>query len=118
MGFSGAPSTSLATPFFITASEVIPQKSGVLFYGYLPHAANFQGGTLCVRAPLTRTALQNSGGAGNCGGSFSYDMNARIQSSSDAALVSGATVYCQYWYRDPPDPWTTGLSDALEFAIP
>ncbi len=118
IGFSGAPSTSGTAPFLVTASLVMAQKSGLLFYGYQPHAGAYQGGTMCVRAPIRRLGVQNSGGGVSCTGTYSTDMNALIRAGTDAQLVSGATVYCQYWYRDPADPWNTGLTDALEFQIP
>jgi hypothetical protein len=118
MGFSGTPSTTPGSPFLVTASQIVENKNGLLFYGYQPHAGNFQGGTLCVKAPVRRTPAQNSGGTIACTGTFAYDMNARIQSGADPALVSGATIDCQYWYRDPQDPFTTGLTDGLEFTIP
>jgi hypothetical protein len=73
---------------------------------------------MCVRAPIRRLGVQNSGGGISCTGTYSTDMNAVIRTGNDAQLVSGATVYCQYWYRDPADPWNTGLTDALEFQIP
>ena len=30
---------------------------------------------------------------------------------------AGDTVYCQYWSRDPAAPFTTGLTDGVEFSI-
>lgn len=118
IGYSGMPSVTPGPQFSVSASNVLAGRNGLLFYGFLPHAGNFQGGVLCVQSPVRRTALQNSGGAAVCDGVLSVDMNARIQSGVDPQLVTGATVYCQFWYRDPSDPWGTGLSDALEFAIP
>lgn len=118
IGWTGVPSTTAAQPFLVTASQVLEQKNGLLFYGTEPHAGAFQGGTLCVKAPVRRTSIQGSGGTLVCGGAFSYDMNARIQSGVDPTLASGATIRCQYWYRDPQDPYSTGLTDALEFTIP
>jgi len=117
MGSSGLPSASAPSPFYATASGVETGKYGLLFYGYGPLKKPFLGGTKCVAAPTKRTAIQDSGGAGSCGGSFAYDFNARIQSGSDPALVPGQAVYCQYWYRDPPSASGTGLSDALQFVI-
>jgi hypothetical protein len=114
----GTPSASSGPSFSVDATQIMSAKNGVLFYGLQPHAAPYQGGVLCVKSPVRRTPSQNSGGATSCGGVYSYDFNARIQSGLDPALVSGVRVHCQYWYRDPGDPFTTGLSDALEFDIP
>jgi len=40
-----------------------------------------------------------------------------LASITDPALVAGATVWSQFWSRDPADPFTTNLSDALRFLI-
>jgi calcineurin-like phosphoesterase family protein len=116
IGSSGSPSAS-GSPFFVTATQIVKQKSGILFYGFGPGHLAFQGGKLCVSAPITRTPGQSSGGATPCGGAFSYDFDARIQSGVDPALAAGATVYCQYWYRDPPTASATGLTGGLQFVI-
>ena len=47
----------------------------------------------------------------------SLDMNARIQLGIDIALVPGVDVYGQFWMRDPTAPFTTGLTDAIQFPI-
>jgi len=116
----GAPSATSPNPFWIQCSDVIAFKNGLLFYGYTPHNAPFQGGTLCVHSPTRRTPSQGSGGnppPDFCAGSYSYDFNARIQSGADVNLVAGATVYGQWWYRDPLAPFTTGLSNGVQFVI-
>jgi hypothetical protein len=120
IGWSGAPSASLAQSFRITASEVLGQKTGFLVYALGSRFLPFQGGTLCVAAPFVRTPPQGSqGAAGQCNGLFGYEFNARIQSGVDPALVAGATVSAQYYFRDPADPagFGSGLSDALRFVI-
>jgi photosystem II stability/assembly factor-like uncharacterized protein len=117
MGWSGSPSATSPAVFDVGASQILPNKSGLLFYGYQPHNGLFQGGTLCVKSPTQRTPLQNSGGSANCSGTYSYDFNARIQSGADPNLSVGAIVYSQYWYRDPLDSYTTGLTDGLLFTI-
>ena len=60
-----------------------------------------------------------SGGSGPCTGTFSFDMNAFIQSGVYPALVPGEIVYCQWWSRDLQDPagFGTGLTNALYFGI-
>jgi hypothetical protein len=112
-----SPSKSAGT-FAVVCSQVLNQKNGLLFFGFAPLGAPFQGGTLCVSSPTIRTASQNSGGSplGNdCTGTYSYtfttaDMNL-------FGLDPGETVYCQYWSRDPQSPSTTGLSNGLEFTV-
>ncbi len=116
----GVASASGAPAFAVTASDVLSNKTGILFYGFAPASVQFQGGTLLVAAPVSRTPAQFSGGnppPDNCSGTYSYDMGARIQSGVDAGLVPGAVVYCQYWSRDPSSPSSTGLTDALVFTV-
>jgi len=117
---SGIPSTSGAAAFDVGAQSVLNNKNGILFYGLQTKALAFQGGTLCVQAPVKRTPLQDSGGnppPDDCSGVYTYDFNARIQSGADPALQAGATVYCQYWSRDPASASGTGLTDGLCFEI-
>ena len=116
----GTPSASLASPFDVRATNVLNQKSGLLFYGFKPRQTPFQGGWMCIAAPTARTAVQGSGGSpsGNdCSGVFSLDFNARIQGGADPLLVTGEEVFAQYWSRDPADTSTTNLTDALAFYI-
>ena len=118
--FSGIPGASDPDPFDVGAVEVINNKNGILFYGFAPGNLPFQGGYLCVQPPIKRTPVQSSGGdppPNDCTGTFSYDFNARIQSGVDPGLVPGASVYDQYWYRDPQSASTTGLTDAVGFDI-
>ena len=119
---SGTPSVTSSAPFAIGAVLVINNTVGLLFYGSEPAFTPFQGGMLCVKAPFQRTSLVPSGGnppPQDCSGVFSYDFNSLIQSGADPTLVQGASVYCQFWYRDPGDllGFGTGLSDGLAFTI-
>ena len=121
ISFSGTPdATPGAPPFLITASSIINQKSGILFYSHAPTSIAFQGGLKCVAQPSKRTPQQNSGGSASgadCTGAYSFDFNARIQSAVDPTLTAGAEVFAQYWSRDPLSATTTSLSDALRFVI-
>jgi hypothetical protein len=120
IAWSGTPSETSGAPFTISASNILDQKAGMLFYGYATRFAPFQGGTIYVTAPH-RTAIQLSGGSPSprCTGAFAYDFNARIRSGIDPLLVAGRTITAQYYYRDPPDPagFGSGLTDAVRFAI-
>jgi hypothetical protein len=121
IGFQGFPSVSGASTFLITATNLLNQKSGLLFYGYLPQAVPFQGGTMCVRQPIRRTSLLNSGGSPtglDCTGTFSFDFNAHFASGLDPLIqVVGQQVNAQFWSRDPQDPFTTNTTDAVQFAV-
>ena len=120
MWSNGTPSVNALEPFWVMASGVQSQKTGILFYGFATNASPWNGGTLCVGAPIQRTTLQASGGTpagGDCSGSFQLDFNARIQSGVDPLLVVGADVFAQHWYRDPNGSFGVGISDALSFDV-
>jgi hypothetical protein len=119
IGAIGSASASSAAAFTITASDELPNVPGLLFFGFAPRAAPFQGAWHCVEPPTPRVGGQVSAGSGPCGGTFTFDMNAYIQSGAYASLVPGEIVYCQWWSRDLQDPagFGTGLTDALYFGI-
>ncbi len=119
--FSGTPSVTSPLPFTLQATQLINQQVGIFFYGTSgTQASPFQGGTLCVKAPLVRSPVLSSGGnppPDDCSGVLTFDFNALIQGGTDPALVAGAQVNTQAWSRDPADPFTTSLSNALQFVI-
>ena len=121
IGSSGAPSVSSAVPFTITATNVLNQKTGLLFYGYSQQISPFQGGFKCMASPTHRTPTQNSNGssspASDCSGSYAFDFNAWIQGANDALLIAGQEVDAQFWSRDPASASTTGLTGAIRFVI-
>ncbi len=125
---SGVPSATTGSGFVVSASNELNQKFGLLFYGVNGRAGlSFQGGTLCVKAPIKRTAPKISGGSSSgsdCTGSYSIDMNAFALSAGSPApmpqlSVPGTTVDCQFWGRDPgfSPPNNTSLTDALEYVV-
>lgn len=118
IGSTGTPSARGGSGFHVTASQVLPNVNGVLFYG-LAGAASvpFQGGTLCVAGPIVRCAAQNSGGSGTCGGSFDVDFNAYVASVGGLGLDGGTHVWAQFWSRDVADPFGTNLTDAITFML-
>ncbi len=121
---SGIPSASSGSAFTIAVDSVEGQVFGVVFYGLAGSLAlPFGGGTsvLCVHAPAQRTTIQFSGGTnGMCDGHLALDWNQYMASnphSAGAPLVGGETVWAQAWFRDPPAPSGTNLSDALWFTV-
>ncbi|MBI5433774.1 MAG: PD40 domain-containing protein [Planctomycetes bacterium] len=120
---SGTPSMTAGSGFTISVAQVLSNKSGLFFYGVSgQQGAAFQGGTLCVRLPVTRTPIQLSGGnppPNDCSGGFSIDFNAWIAVGGDPLLVTGTTVDVQCWARDPgfAAPNNTSLSAAVHFGI-
>jgi len=122
MGWTGAPSASAGSGFTITVSDLLSNRTGILFYGKSgAQGTPFGGGMMCVASPVKRTGLQSSGGNPppvDCSGSISFDFNAWIAAGVDPTLVPGQAVWAQYWSRDPQAVGTnTNLSDALTFSI-
>lgn len=121
------PSASLASVSQVTVSGVEGQKQGLMFYGvdnsgYTPLPWGF-GSTsyACVQGPILRAVAMNSGGAaGQCDGTLTFDWNA-FQSTHPGALGSpfaaGDKVYVQGWFRDPPAPRASSLSNAIELTL-
>ena len=119
---SGQPSLSGANSCLLLASGVEGQRAGLYFYGldnscFVPIPWGTSSSWLCVRAPLQRTPLANSGGTnGACDGTLALDWTSFSASHPNALgqpWSVGAQAFVQAWYRDPPAPKTTTLSDAL-----
>ncbi len=119
LGAAGLPSLSNPAGFQVVGSNLESAQNGLLFFGNNgPNAAPFFGGVLCVKAPLYRLMIKNSGGSGNCSGQFGYALNDFLaQPDIGAQLVVGTLLHTQVWFRDPPAPQTVGLSNALLFTI-
>jgi hypothetical protein len=123
VAWSGEPSLVqlAATPFTVSAVDVLNQKNGLFFYG-LHGAATvpFQGGTLCVRAPTTRTPLVSSGGnsgVDDCSGQLGLDFSDWIRGAVDARIEPGSIVHGQWWYRNPTGASGAALSNAVRFEV-
>ena len=117
---TGFPSPTQPTAFRIRARQVLNNKPGLLLYSQASAATPFQGGFLCLAPPVTRITVPGSAGnppPPDCSGLYAYDFHDRIRSGVDPGLVPGEDVFAQYWSRDPIDPFTTSLTDALAFFI-
>jgi hypothetical protein len=123
MTWAGTPTASLACPFSMTVTSVEGAKSGIIFYGVsgavvLPWGG---GSMLCVKAPTQRTPAQVSGGTtGLCDGTLFLDFNAYMAAnplSIGQPLFPGEAFFFQGWFRDPPSPKTTHMSNALKFTL-
>lgn len=121
------PSASFASSCVLTASGVEGQRSGMIFYGVdntgfspLPWSSTSTS-FFCVKSPVQRSLPQASGGTlGQCDGQLSLDWNAfhvAFPGALGTPFTAGAKVYAQAWYRDPPAPRTTNLSDAIELTM-
>jgi hypothetical protein len=127
--FTGISSASATSGFAVRASQLRNQKTCLLFYGLNGAAATpFQGGTMCVQAPVVRTMLQNSGGSAlpvdDCSGSVALDLNAFASGAlggtpAPQLQTVGYTIHCQFWGRDPgfAPPLNTMLSSALRYVV-
>jgi hypothetical protein len=123
---TGTPSASSGAGFTISASDVEGAKQGLFFYGldnsgFTPSPWGASSSFLCVKAPTQRTAAQSTGGTdGLCDGALFLDWNAFVAAHPTALgnpFAAGQHVFAQAWFRDPPSPKTTNLSDALEFVV-
>ncbi|MCK6445581.1 MAG: hypothetical protein L6Q99_04250 [Planctomycetes bacterium] len=120
VGATGAPSLGGTDSFFLWAYDVLPQKSGILFWGLQPNAAPFLGGTLCVKPPLVRSSVFSTHplvGLWSCDAAYSFQF--RQSEMTSHGLVVGATVHAQFWSRDPgfAAPNNVGLSNAVQFTL-
>ncbi|MCC6405877.1 MAG: hypothetical protein IT453_01835 [Planctomycetes bacterium] len=119
ISLSTFPSASQGSGCTLSATNVIGNKNGLFFHGSVSAAAApFHGGYLCVASPLIRHTVQNSGGTpGQCDGVLSEDFNAYIAGVFDPLLGPGVQVWLQGWSRDPGDPFTDSLTDAVTATI-
>ena len=116
----GSASFSSSLSFEITCTNELNQRPGLLFYGFAPASAAYQGGYLCVQPPYRRTVVLDSGGnhgSDDCSGVYTFDFNAQIRSGADAQLEPGREVCAQFWSRDSAASYTTNRSDAIRFPI-
>lgn len=119
IGWSGYPSATAHLGFDVNCAGVVNQSPGFLMLGLGGRANDpFEGGTLCVAAPILRTTPTTSGGspAGtlDCTGSWRLDVNTWL--FVNHPMAPGESFTCQWWGRDPglTGPASSQLSDALE----
>ncbi|MBM3989828.1 MAG: hypothetical protein FJ298_02355 [Planctomycetes bacterium] len=118
IGTNAAQPSRSAGTFTVTCTNVLNQKSGLLFWGATLSTTPFQGGFKCVGNPTVRTVAVNSGGnalGNSCTGSYSFGFTTAYMNS--VGLSPGDTVYAQWWMRDPASASTTGLSNAVTFTV-
>jgi hypothetical protein len=115
--YTGCASFSAGDYFAIHASNVLPNKLGILIWSLSPASTPFAGGTLCLGTPVKRTPSQTSiaTGPGPCDARYEFLFNATYMASK--GLAPGQHVYTQYWSRDngfaPPN--NAGLTGGLTF---
>lgn len=117
----GAPSLAAPAAFTVVSFGADAQRSGAFFYGVNgPIHAPFAPGSsssLCVRAPLQRTPVQNSSGfPGGCGGGIALQPVAFVAATPGvlgAPLAPGDSLWIQAWFRDSGSPGGRVLSRAV-----
>lgn len=127
MTASGASSANASGGFTLSALQVRNQRAGLLLYGlHGPATIQYFGATLCVRTPLRRTPVQNSGGSpattADCSGAFAIDMNAFAAgllggTQAPELTVVNTEVVCQYWSRDPGASFNASLSNGWLYSV-
>jgi len=124
IGYSGVPSASAGRDFYITAENVINNRTGLLRYSLLgPAATPFKGGFSCIANPAGRAGKQESGGhalpAYDCSGGFVVDFNEFIAAGINPMLMANTQVWSQWWFRDSgyAAPNNFGFTGGLAFTI-
>jgi archaellum component FlaF (FlaF/FlaG flagellin family) len=123
IGSSGTPSASAGSGFSITATQLLNHQIGLFLYSLERGSPTaFHGGVLCAAPPLQRTPLLDTGGHApplDCSGTFAFDFNAHVASGVDPRLIAGASVFGQFWSRDPgfSPPNDSNLTDALHLTL-
>ena len=79
-------------------------------------------GFLCITPGAgffrVKPAIFATGTSGNCDGLYTWDFGGYLATQTlDPALVAGATVDMQGWYRDTGNPGTANLSNAMTFFL-
>ena len=121
VGFTGTPTLTGPDDFHVTASQVLNRKNGLLFWGRAARLPPYLGGSACVRGPLVRTGVQNSGGSlppvQDCSGTYDFHFTQAYMAAH--GIVATDTIYAQWFSRDPshPDGTARNYSDALEFTV-
>jgi len=116
----GTPNIGDGSSMTLIANQVINQKPGSLLYGFSPDSLPAGGGVLCVGPPVRRLGPLWSTGSSSgvdCSGSLRYDFEAWVATGNDPALVSGQTVYAQFWSRDPWSAQPISLTQGLQFQL-
>lgn len=125
---SGQPSATATSGFTVQSVDMINNKPGILIYTNGGQASGpFQGGVLCIAAPVKRSIPLNSGGSPSgldCSGIYSIDLNSYSHgllggNPAGFLLTPGTVVDTQFWGRDNgyAFPNNSMLSGGLQFSI-
>jgi len=121
---NGVPSALAPNGFTLVCSNVEGARNGLIYFGPNPTQVAWSIGSSsvkCVALPSVRMSVQFSGGvAGACNGTLIEDWNAWRAANPFALgspFVEGQTLHAQAWFRDPPAPRQSNLSDAIAFTL-
>ncbi|HTF89359.1 MAG TPA: hypothetical protein VK843_13185 [Planctomycetota bacterium] len=126
---SGTPSASSGSGFTVSSTQNRNDKAGLMLYGISGRASTpFQGATLCINAPISRSIALNSNGtswpAVDCSGIYTIDVNAFAAGTLGGSplpelSIAGSVVDTQFWGRDPgfAPPDGSSLSAGLEYTV-
>jgi subtilisin-like proprotein convertase family protein len=126
MSSVGSPTASGSSSFVLHANNVEGLRSALFFYGIngrvaFPWSNTGSTSWMCVKSPVQRLPLSNTGGTlSTCNGHISLDLAAYWAAHPLALgqpLQPTEFFQVQAWYRDPPAPKSTNLTDALEFYL-
>jgi len=125
LSLSGVPSATAGSGCTVVAGPVPGNMVGLFIYttagAAVPPVQNAYG-WLCLKTGpgffRILPALNSGGSSGVCNGALAFDFNVYAATQTqNPALVAGATVDLQAWYRDPPNPGGANLSGAASFAL-
>ncbi len=121
-------STSGAGTYDVTCGLVDPGTFGIIIYSTdgqtVPPAATVYG-TLCIGNTFRVNPPSTGAVGGPCAATYTFDFGTYLAtqvanpalSPAGLAASGGATVDMQVWYRDPPNPGTANLSNAMRFVV-
>ncbi len=120
ISWSGTPTRTGPDDFLVRVDQLVSQQFGLFLWGTGAAQIPFQGGSLCVAAPIRRTAPSSSGGSPgpqDCSGSQTFHFSQVLMAQS--LLAPGTPVVGQFWTRDTqhPDGTGVGLSGSVQFVI-
>jgi len=119
ISWTGTPTRTGPDDFTVRVDDLVGQQFGLFLWGTGAAQVPFQGGTLCVSAPIRRTPPVSSGGSAGqpCSGSQSFHFSQVLMAQS--WLAPGTPVVGQFWTRDTqhPDGTGVGLSGSIQFVI-
>ena len=120
MSYAGSPSMSGPDDLVLSCSNLENHSTGRFVWSLGMNSLPFNGGTLCVETPATRTLAASSGGsalpAKDCSGSYAWAFTHAYLGAN--ALGAGTTFYVQFVGRDVGDPiYWRSLSDAVAVTL-